>query len=83
MDDDVKQILMNHESRLTRLETEVKNMNGWMKGIDKKLDKLLEEVSYMRGRENNAKMDKKMYWSILFALVTNLGLLVAILSKVL
>ena len=86
MNDDIKDILVDHESRIVRLETEVRNMNGWMKGIDRKLDNVIEKLSYLEGKSranNHETNNKKMTLSILLALVTNIGLLVAILAKVL
>ena len=86
MDDDIKNILVDHESRIVRLETEVKNMNGWMKSIDGKLDNVIEKLSYLEGKNkvrNGDPQDRKAFWTIVLALVTNMGLLIAILAKVL
>ena len=47
----IDEMLIDHENRLVRLETEVKNMNGWMKSIDGKLDSVIEKLSYMEGRQ--------------------------------
>lgn len=93
MANNIEQKILEHESRIVRLETEVKNMNSWMSSIDKKLDKVMQSLSYLEGKtrarnnnnwngnSNSGRYDY-MKWAILLGLITNIGLMLAILSKV-
>lgn len=85
MDDDIRKMVVEHETRLSRLEAEVKNMDSWMRGIDKKLDKLGESMSYMQGQfkknSNSNGNNKKQYWTLLIAMGSNFFLLLGILLK--
>jgi len=55
VDDNIKAIIMNHERRITQLEANMKNLTGWTKGIDKRLNKIEDDVGYIRGRIDNLK----------------------------
>ena len=86
-DEDFKKILMDHEGRIARLEADVNNMSKWMSKIDKKLDSLTKNMEYLRGELKNTLNDnngvsKKQYWSLIVALITNMGILIMILFKV-
>ena len=83
----IDDMLIDHENRIVRLETEVKNMNCWMKSIDGKLDTMMEKLSYLEGRQKirNGKgdgMDSKLVWSVVGTLSGAILVLVTILVKV-
>ena len=83
--EEIRRMLLEHESRLSRLEVEVKTMNSWMKSIDKKLDNMAETLAYLRGeikkKNNNGNISTKQYWSLIVALGTNITLLVMLLLQ--
>jgi len=89
MDDgEIKSILMNHEKRITSLEVSLKDMDGWMKSIDHRLNKIEEDVAYMKGRlskinNNGNGMNKNQLITIIGMQAGTLATMLAIIVKIL
>ena len=88
MDDDIKAIIMNHERRITQLEANMKNLTGWTKSIDKRLNKIEDDVGYIRGRIDNLKgnsnggISRKELITIISLQATALATVIMIFAKV-
>ena len=84
MDENIKAILLNHEKRITQLEANMKNLTGWTKSIDRRLNKIEDDVSYIRGRigNSNSGISRKELITIISLQATALATVIMIFAKV-
>lgn len=83
MDENIKAILLNHEKRITQLEANMKNLTGWTKSIDRRLNKIEDDVSYIRGRigNSNSGISRKELITIISLQATALATVIMIFAK--
>lgn len=90
MDKEVKNILMNHEKRISVLEAGFKEIHDKIGDMGKKLDRIDESLNYMKGKMNsigsstnssNNSMDKKQFIAIIATQATSIFLLITLILK--
>jgi len=81
--DDIRTILMNHEKRLTAIETHYKHVEEVMRGLEQKLQKIEEHLSGIRTdfTDNNSTFRKELI-TIISLQATSIVSMIMILAKI-